>query len=313
MSTDINNILVGFDGFDRDEAIPALAIELALEHQAQLHVLNVLPEMPHYLGKSRQAAAEQLQAELVEGREKQLESLLATAREKGLSPRALVRCGSPHIEIIREAMAVSADLLIVSDEPVRRYGERGFGTVTTKLLRECPCPVLAKRNHRKSEHKRILAAVDVEPGASGDPGVNHLVMDLAASLARRAGSELVAYHAWSLWGEHLLRSRMKEQEVQELLGETKNARQQSLERLVSESNLDGIEVEVLLTQGEARHVLPETVVVQKIDLVVMGTLCRAGVKGLLIGNTAERVLNALTCSVLAVKPEGFQSPVEREP
>ena len=46
-----------------------------------------------------------------------------------------------------------------------------------------------------------------------------------------------------------------------------------------------------------------------IDLVVMGTVARAGIAGMLIGNTAERVLRKLPCSVLTVKPDGFVSPV----
>jgi nucleotide-binding universal stress UspA family protein len=41
----------------------------------------------------------------------------------------------------------------------------------------------------------------------------------------------------------------------------------------------------------------------------MGTVCRAGVPGLFIGNTAEKVLRHVSCSVLTVKPEGFVSPV----
>jgi nucleotide-binding universal stress UspA family protein len=42
----------------------------------------------------------------------------------------------------------------------------------------------------------------------------------------------------------------------------------------------------------------------------MGTLARAGLRGLLIGNTAERVLDDLDASVIAVKPPGFVSPLD---
>ncbi len=49
-----------------------------------------------------------------------------------------------------------------------------------------------------------------------------------------------------------------------------------------------------------------------IDLVVMGTVARGGLAGLLIGNAAERMLRKLPCSVLAVKPDGFVSPVRLE-
>jgi len=46
------------------------------------------------------------------------------------------------------------------------------------------------------------------------------------------------------------------------------------------------------------------------DLVVMGTVARTGIAGWLIGNTAEAILEQLQCSVLAVKPHGFVSPVK---
>ena len=47
----------------------------------------------------------------------------------------------------------------------------------------------------------------------------------------------------------------------------------------------------------------------EIDILVMGTVCRTGIPGFIIGNTAERVLDAVDRSVLTVKPEGFVSPV----
>jgi universal stress protein E len=45
------------------------------------------------------------------------------------------------------------------------------------------------------------------------------------------------------------------------------------------------------------------------DLLVMGTISRAGLAGVLIGSTAERLLDRVDCSILAVKPEDFVSPV----
>ena len=49
-----------------------------------------------------------------------------------------------------------------------------------------------------------------------------------------------------------------------------------------------------------------------IDLVVMGTVGRAGISGFITGNTAERLLPRIPCSLLAVKPPGFVSPVSAE-
>ena len=58
---------------------------------------------------------------------------------------------------------------------------------------------------------------------------------------------------------------------------------------------------------------PEAIIRQvrkhQIDLLVMGTVCRTGLSGFFIGNTAEKVLGNVDCSVLTLKPEGFVSPV----
>jgi nucleotide-binding universal stress UspA family protein len=68
-------------------------------------------------------------------------------------------------------------------------------------------------------------------------------------------------------------------------------------------------VQAVHRRGEPEAVIPQFVVDEGIDLVVMGTVARRGIPGLLIGNTAERILRKLPCSVLAVKPDGFVSPV----
>ncbi|HYA44767.1 MAG TPA: universal stress protein, partial [Acidimicrobiales bacterium] len=47
------------------------------------------------------------------------------------------------------------------------------------------------------------------------------------------------------------------------------------------------------------------------SIVVMGAISRSGIKRLFIGNTAERVLDLLSCDVLVVKPEHFASRVPR--
>jgi nucleotide-binding universal stress UspA family protein len=47
-----------------------------------------------------------------------------------------------------------------------------------------------------------------------------------------------------------------------------------------------------------------------IDILVMGTVARTGIAGFIIGNTAENILQTVTCSLLARKPNGFISPVQ---
>jgi nucleotide-binding universal stress UspA family protein len=62
-------------------------------------------------------------------------------------------------------------------------------------------------------------------------------------------------------------------------------------------------------EGDAYEIIPRLAEEKKIDLVIMGTIARTGLPGFFMGNTAESILNQLKCSVLAIKPEGFVSPV----
>ena len=64
-----------------------------------------------------------------------------------------------------------------------------------------------------------------------------------------------------------------------------------------------------MLNGPAEHVIPDLVKQQSIDLIVMGTIARTGIPGILIGNTAERLLERVECSLMAIKPEGYRSPV----
>jgi nucleotide-binding universal stress UspA family protein len=66
---------------------------------------------------------------------------------------------------------------------------------------------------------------------------------------------------------------------------------------------------VLHIKGVPGDVIPEHVAAEGIDTIVMGTLSRTGVAGLFIGNTAETVLNHVSCSVLTAKAPGFKTPI----
>lgn len=68
-------------------------------------------------------------------------------------------------------------------------------------------------------------------------------------------------------------------------------------------------MQVHFREGEPERVIPEVARETDAEVVVMATVGRTGVPGLIIGNTAEAVLNRIDCSVLAVKPASFVTPV----
>lgn len=64
-----------------------------------------------------------------------------------------------------------------------------------------------------------------------------------------------------------------------------------------------------LLKGPARTEIPALAKQLEADVILMGTVARTGISGFVMGNTAETILSQIDCSVLAIKPPGFETPV----
>jgi nucleotide-binding universal stress UspA family protein len=76
-----------------------------------------------------------------------------------------------------------------------------------------------------------------------------------------------------------------------------------------EAREDGIWGRAHLLKGRPANLIPKLAEKEKVDLIVMGTVCRTGVPGVFMGNTAESILQQVESSVLTIKPDGFVTPV----
>ena len=243
-------------------------------------------------------------------RREQLESLIATFGPPAPQLAIRVLSGIGFIEVIRAVQRDGFDLVIKQAQAPAGFADRLFGSTDMHLLRKCPCPVWIDHASDRSNYARILAAVDPRDGI-GD-SVSRLVLDLATSLAERESAACAVVHAWQMEGEALLRdgrSRLPGLELRQLLDGTERQHRDALAGLLApyDTALDASSVH--LVKGEAAPVIRDTAAAIGADLIVMGTVGRTGLPGFFIGNTAEEVLQGATASVLAVKPDGFVSPV----
>ena len=85
-----------------------------------------------------------------------------------------------------------------------------------------------------------------------------------------------------------------------------------MNKLLGKDTVDYLRPKVHLVKGKPSKEIPLMVEKYNIDLVVMGTVARTGIPGFIIGNTAEAILELIQCSVLAIKPDGFKSPIEAD-
>ncbi|MFO7602671.1 MAG: universal stress protein [Gammaproteobacteria bacterium] len=300
----------------------ARAVSLAENNQARLTLIDVLPNVSNGLAVvSGRTEAERVQAALLAERTKRLESLCAPYRQRLEMGREVVM-GKRFLEVIRTVLRGGYDLVI---KPVENpsWTQRLFGSDDMHLLRKCPVPVWLMRPEEKSNYECIVAAVDFDPQ---DPltvqqGLTREILDLASGLALSDFADLHLVHAWDapeaefveLWSDTpeaassglLDGEYLRHQRGMELLRE-------QLEEQLGRDSYDYLTPHFHMLRGTATTVIPELARQLHADLVVMGTVGRSGTRGLLMGNTAESILEQLQCSVLAIKPQGFVSPVTLE-
>ncbi len=140
---------------------------------------------------------------------------------------------------------------------------------------------------------RILVPLDFS--AHAEP-----VIEWAIHLAEEHESRLLLLHAYHL-----------PVEFQQLEGaylpsdfwdSVKTESEQKLEAFAERVRARGLEVEVLVREGYPATVIEDEALAQRADLIVIGCRGRSGLKHLLLGSVAERVVQKAHCPVLAVKP-----------
>jgi universal stress protein E len=310
------NILLYHDSETSARITLKRTVELARRNGAQLTVVDVIEE-PSFFSKMllTTSSKKDLDKLVQEKKAKHLDKVLAFAEKEGMSGHAKLLFGTPFIEIIREVLRNDYDLVVKTAQG--RGGSRTalFGSTAMHLIRKCPCPVWVMNPTQKRKYVRILAAVDPESGDPVRESLNTKIMDLATSQARLDQSRLHVVHVWSVYGETVLtsgRSKVPKEEFGQLIDRIRTVHQQGLDGLLGRYDLADIDHQVHMLRGKPEGLIPEVAKRKRIDFTIMGTVCRTGVSGFLIGNTAEKVLQQIDCSILAVKPDGFVTPVKLE-
>lgn len=309
------NIVLVFDPETSDLSTFRRAAALAQDNLGRLSVVSVLPSL-HYelLALNSKGSPKELKEHAVKERQRQIKHFIRPIEGKVGDVTCVVLTGTPFLEIIRQVIRDKHDLVMITAEGITGMMNRLFGSTSLHLMRKCPCPVWVMKPARRRRYSRIMAAVD--PGTLNQErnALNTLIMDLATSMAILEQSELHIVFAWSLLGENHIRVFGYEslEEINRWRYSVRNERQKQLDELLSNYRLQEMKCKIHLVEGAPEIMIPELAKKSRIDLIVMGTVCRTGISGFFIGNTAEEVLQQVKCSVLTVKPEGFVSPVKVE-
>jgi universal stress protein E len=306
------NILLVFDGTEKGKSTLDRAVNLATRNQARLTIIDVIDGLPQdYQMLIAAQHPQEIMEFVVKKQKERLEQYIVPFLEAGLKVTAKVLVGKAFIEIIREVLRNNHDLVIKTARGKGGVRDILFGSIAMHLMRKCPCPVLVVKPGRSQRYYRILAAVDVTPAETKVNTLNAKIMDLATSLTHLDQSELHIIHTWNIPYERLLKESVDKshREIENWENETRKLPKRYLDDFLKKYTLEKVRHQVHLLKGRASELIPELAQKKRINLLVMGTLCRTGIPGFFIGNTAEKVLHRVNCSVLTVKPEGFITPV----
>jgi len=242
-------------------------------------------------------------------RQKRLDTYIDRACRAGVESSATVEWDyPPHEAVVRRAVRCRADLIVAEchEGPRRQWLMR---LTDWELLRASPVPVLLLKSSRPWRRNIVLAAVDPAHAHAKPSRLDSLIVEKGRQLAKALKGTMHLMHAAypSAFGMAVIDPALD--------GVTLAA---AYEQQSEKARADFAEFAASAKVPRKRcHVIDRdpaagiTAVARKInaDVVVMGAVSRSGIKRLLIGNTAERVLGAIPCDVLVVKPAHFEKRV----
>ena len=321
-----NNILCVVDPKESSETAIIQSVKIANDHQAKVTFVSVLESSrPWGLGLSTPEENNKCLEEFVANKRSEVINQVSEIAPP-LKPNIEVLSGIGFIQIIKRVIKNKHDLVVKCAEDTD-WMDRMLGSEDMHLLRKCPCPVLMLKPEQKDEFRNILATVDVNDDSVNlddkrvQEQLNQRVLEYSAAFCMPELMELRVASAWEAYAEDLFRygafSRLPEEEVDQYIEQVHNECSNKLNKLVKEmdsmlgkSAMQHLQPKVHLIKGKPSKEIPLMADVYGTDLIVMGTVGRVGIPGLIIGNTAESILEQTQCSVLAIKPEGFKTPVE---
>jgi len=295
------------------EADKVAGIAAVLDAQLQLFHCVFDASVAHP-GKLAPASAEEPIHRLVLNAQHGLERIAERLRARGLQVDTSVRWDDPaHEGIVRQVLRHKPSLLIARSH----HQERAAGLpahTDWKLIETCPCPLLLLKSPSPYAKPLVIAAVDPTHAHDKPAELDGHLLDSAALLTAALSGSLEVFHARIPWEEaiHLdpeLRD-LPEYRDEEIHRTYLAQMEAQVLKLTERHNIARAKVKI--EDGRAAELLPRFANGRNADIVAMGAVSRSRLRHALLGDTAERTLDALRCDVLIVKPPGFRSPVRRQ-
>jgi len=212
----------------------------------------------------------------------------------------------PFEAIINQVIKHKFDLVIKGTHQHDKFKSVVFTPTDWHILRKCPCPVLLVKEHEWPQQGKVLAALNVGSDEEEHLSLNNTITTQANNIAQLINANVHLVNSYPGTPVNIAI------EIPEFDASEYNSAMQKHHKEAMAQHANNFDVPVVNTYVEEG--LPESVienVALRIDaeLVILGTVGRTGISAALIGNAAEHVIDQLNCDVLALKPDGYVSPL----
>jgi len=287
-------------------------VELAKKTGATLTLL--LTDYNPALFRARFLDPELLQ-EAVRGflsvRRRWLDTEVEKLQDAGIKAEAVVVWHKPaYEEVARQVLERRPDIVIKDVEETGRLSRAMFTPADWHLMRLCPAPLMLVNSRSSSYPQRILAAVDPFDTHDKPSDLNDIVLKAALDMAYQCDAPVHVVHAY----EYLPAAAPMGAETAfadaRLFEQIREDHQRQFMAFGKRHDIPGDRMHLI--EGEPASVISELAEDINADLVVLGTVQRRGLKRVLMGSTAEEILDSIRSDVLVLKPEDFRDALREE-
>ena len=292
----LRKVLVATDFSATAGAAVAWAVEVARPHGATVrlvHALTLPTPVPGYVVADGLDFGQELRA-AAQARLDQAADELAGG---GTPVETDLRMGIPSQAILGAAEEWQPDLLVIGTRGLTGLAHLLLGSTAERVVQKAPCPVLSVHPEDAERHRPIKTVlVPTDFSADADRALDTV---LHLFPAPHGAIKLILVHAFHLPVEYTAYGPIPTSVhyLEDVAGEA----EQRLREVAKGYEREGLEVEAVCREGFAPDVIVEEAGARSADLIAMGTHGRSGLAHLLLGSTAERVVQKAPCPVMTIR------------
>ena len=278
---------------------------IAQSFDYRVHLVLFEPESGALLGGfAISNEADAIRQELQNTQDEIVESYAAKLRDSGVDVTTSVLRQRPLDDgILAIAISVKARMIVKATR-FHSIAERGILVDTDwQLMRASAYPLWFVKSDEMPENPDVVAAVDPSNAHDKPAALDREIVQTAKAVARAIEGDVHLLHTYeriSGIGKAAIRTfKPIKLPIDEIDARIKQEHRNALDALAADCGVDAEHTHQL--PGNTQDILPTFARSRNAGLVVMGALARWGVKRMLIGSTAERVIDHLPCDVLIVR------------